>query len=82
MVPTQSLDALWLAYEQFEMQGQQALGRRALDEMRPRVNGARSAYRLRSRALERIHPAALPLPPGAPPRSPQPGCACEGARQC
>lgn len=63
MVPHQSLDALWSAYEQFELQGQ-SLGRRALDDMRPRFNGARAAYRSRSRALERVHPAALPLPPG------------------
>lgn len=63
VVPHQSLEALWGAYEQFEVQGQ-ALGRRALDEMRPRFHGARAAHRSRSRALERIRPAALPLPPG------------------
>lgn len=66
VVPSDSLDALWSAYEQFELSSPaKALGRRALDEMRPRCNAARAAFRARRAALEGLDPDALAVPPGA-----------------
>lgn len=65
VVPTASLEALWSAYERFELEGAaKALGRRALDDMRPRHNGAKAAYRLRRKHLEGLDPEQLALPPG------------------
>jgi hypothetical protein len=65
VVPTASLEALWSAYERFELEGAaKALGRRALDDMRPRHNAAKAAYRLRRKHLEGLDPEQLALPPG------------------
>lgn len=105
-MPTGSLEALWSAYERFELEGAakvfsslvclvclfmqkqlpccvatttnseinysftkrsiscKALGRRALDDMRPRHNAAKAAYRLRRKHLEGLDPEQLALPPG------------------
>lgn len=49
----------------------QALGRRALDDMRPRHNAAKAAYRARRQHLEGLDPETLTLLPGeksVPPR--------------
>ena len=46
VVPTEKLEALWAAYENFELGGAaKALGRRALDDMRPR-------YQVQAASLE------------------------------
>lgn len=64
-MPTASLEALWSAYERFELEGAaRALGRRALDDMRPRHNAAKAVYRLRRKHLEGLDPEQLALPPG------------------
>lgn len=65
VVPSAALEALWSAYERFELEGAaEALGRRALDDMRPRHNAAKAAYRLRRKHLEGLDPEQLALPPG------------------
>ncbi|KAK9838494.1 hypothetical protein WJX81_002771 [Elliptochloris bilobata] len=67
-VPSPALEALWRAYEQFEAGGPpgpaRVLGRRILDEHRPRYQAARSALRERQARLAQINPGMLPLPPG------------------
>ncbi len=49
VVPTEKLEALWAAYENFELGGAaKALGRRALDDMRPR-------YQVRATSFSHVH---------------------------
>jgi len=68
VVPTASAQALWSAYEQSELGGEaKALGRRALDDMRPRNAAAKSAYATRQRHLTGLDPDALALLPGGGP---------------
>ena len=68
-VPSPALEALWRAYEQFEVGAApgpaRVLGRRILDEHRPRYQAARGALRERQARLAQINPGLLPLPPGA-----------------
>jgi hypothetical protein len=68
-VPSPALEALWRAYEQFESGfapgPARVLGRRLLDEARPRYQAARGALRERQARLAALAPGALPLPPGA-----------------
>ncbi len=72
-MPSPALEALWRAYEQFETGTApgpaRVLGRRILDEQRPRYQAARSALRERQACLAQIAPGTLPLPPGMPQRT-------------
>ena len=68
-VPSPALEGLWRAYEGFEGGvADRALGKRALDEWRPRVAAAKTAWRERERLTAPLisGPAStvLPLPPG------------------
>lgn len=77
-VPSPALEALWRAYEQFEVGAApgpaRVLGRRILDEHRPRYQAARGALRERQARLAQINLGMLPLPPGtALTRPPVPG---------
>jgi hypothetical protein len=66
-VPGPGLERLWRRYEQFEQGASKSgpLGRRILDEQRPRYQAAREAARERSVLLGRVDARALALPPGA-----------------
>ena len=68
-VPSPALEGLWRAYEGFEGGvADRALGKRAVDEWRPRVAAAKTAWRERERLAAPLvsGPAStvLPLPPG------------------
>lgn len=65
LVPTAALDALWTGYERFENgTGNKTLAKRALDEWRPRFQGARGLVKDRTTKVEALDLRALPLPPG------------------
>ncbi|KAK9824661.1 hypothetical protein WJX72_012141 [[Myrmecia] bisecta] len=64
MVPMDKLDPVWRGYEQFEMATNATLGRRVLDDFRPKYQAARSAYWDRKKHLEVVNVKALAVPPG------------------
>ncbi|KAL6767811.1 hypothetical protein ACKKBF_B36705 [Auxenochlorella protothecoides x Auxenochlorella symbiontica] len=65
LVPGPASDALWAAYEAFELAGaNKALGRRAVDEWRPRWQAARALSTQRATLAGRLAHHALPAPPG------------------
>ena len=65
LVPTAALDALWTGYERFENgTGNKTLAKRAIDDWRPRFQGARGLVKDRSLKVEVLDLRALPLPPG------------------
>lgn len=69
VVPGHMLEVLWKEWEAFETGGstgkqQQQLGRKLIDEWRPRYTAARGVYRERKRRLDQLSATILPLPPG------------------
>ena len=64
-MPGPGLERLWRRYEQFEQGASKGpLGRRILDEQRPKYQAAREAARERAALLSRVDMRALALPPG------------------
>ncbi|KAJ9518571.1 hypothetical protein QJQ45_018615, partial [Haematococcus lacustris] len=64
VVPSLQLEALWRAYESWEMRTDKQLGKKVLEEWRPRFQAARAAVRERRSRLDALHLNALPFPPG------------------